>query len=217
MPEQTVTQEQAAPVTTTEQKPAEVVADAASQQEAEESTLLGQEEEKSKEGIAPPAKNVPEKYEFKAPEGMTIAPETIETFTPVFKELGLDQVQAQKLIDISGPYITKQVTAAVDAAGQANLKVFQDMVKEWGAESKKELGADYQKKLSVVSKVMDRSGVKGIRELMNETGVGNHPAMIKFMTWVGEQFGQDTLADSGKKISDDPNAVARRMFPTMEK
>jgi hypothetical protein len=190
------------------------VADAAAQ---EESTLLGQEEKKEEkqEGIAPPPKIVPEKYEFKAPEGTTLAPEAIESFTPIFKELGLDQAGAQKLIDSAAPYIQTQVKTAVEASQQESLKVFQDMVKEWGDQSKKELGADYQKKLAVVSKVIDKSGVKDLREMLNQTGVGNHPTMIKFMSWVGEQFSQDTLADSGKKISDDPSAVAKKMFPTM--
>jgi hypothetical protein len=188
------------------------VADATKETESsdEQSTLLGQGGEAKKEETA---KVVPEKYELKPPEGMNLDEKAVELFAPVFKEIGLSQDQAQKLVDTYGPYFQQQL----EAQRTESLKGFKDMVSEWGEQSKKELGADYAKKLSVVSKVIDKSGVKGIRELMNETGIGNNPTMIKFMLWVGEQFSQDTLADSQNKRTDSsPEALAKKMYPTMQ-
>ena len=43
---------------------------------------------------------VPEKYEFKLPEGVTLDEAAIALVTPAFKELGLSQEQAQKLVDL---------------------------------------------------------------------------------------------------------------------
>jgi len=199
-------------------KPADAVADAAkSVDEAEEvETALAAKEEAAKEekkdGIAPPAKIVPEKYEIKAPEGLTIDDKAMEKFTPVFKELGLSQVDAQKLVDAYAPYM-KEI---MEARQQENLKVFKDMVAEWGESAKKEQGADYSKKLSVAAKLTDKFGDPEFREMLNETGVGNHPAMIRFMIKVGNQFAQDSLADSGMKKSDDGlEAAAKKLFPTM--
>ena len=43
---------------------------------------------------------VPDKYEFKAPEGYEVDQKFLDDATPVLKELGLTQEQANKLFDI---------------------------------------------------------------------------------------------------------------------
>lgn len=207
-----------AATTPAEGKPADAVADAAKSVDdaAEEETALAakQEAEKAekKDGIAPPAKIVPDKYTLKAPEGMTIDDKALEQFSPVFKKVGLSQEDAQALADTFAPYMQQQI----EARAQENLKVFKDMVAEWGEKAKQEQGADYAKKLSVAAKLMDKFGDPEFREMLNETGVGNHPAMIRFMIKVGNQFAQDSLADSGMKKGDDSvEAAAKKLFPTM--
>jgi len=71
--------------------------------EGEGKTLLtGKEGEDGTKTEAKPA--VPEKYDFKAPaawseKGWELDTKLIETATPIFKELGLSQDQAQKLVD----------------------------------------------------------------------------------------------------------------------
>ena len=47
----------------------------------------------------PIAPTVPEKYDFKAPEGQSLDAALVERATPIFKELGLTQDAAQKLVD----------------------------------------------------------------------------------------------------------------------
>src|SRR6185437_10360924 len=41
----------------------------------------------------------PESYDFKAPEGKELNSKFLDRATPVFKELGLSQANAQKLVD----------------------------------------------------------------------------------------------------------------------
>jgi hypothetical protein len=206
-----------AATTQVEGKPADAVADAAKSVDAsdEQDTLLGSKEEEGKKEESTPApapKVVPEKYDIKAPEGMSLDAKAVDQFTPVFKELGLDQAQAQKLVDAYAPYMQQQV----EAMRQENLKVFKDMVNEWGEQTKKELGADYGKKLAPVSKLMDKFADPGYRELMNETGLGNNPLHIKFMLKISEQLSQDTLADSSMKKQDNSvEALAKKLYPTM--
>ena len=202
---------------------AAAVADAAKQtadsQAAEEETLLGKKDgEEGKEG-APPAeapKPVPEKYEVKVPEGMQLDQKLVDTLTPIFKEAKLSNEQVQKLTDAYAPYMK----AAVEAQQQEAIKGFKEVVEGWRDETVKELGPDFAKHLAPAAKLMDKFEVEtktsGLRELMNETGVGNHPVLNKFLIWVGKKFEQDSFPDSGKKGNDaDPNAVARKMFPTM--
>src|SRR5579863_3544340 len=54
----------------------------------------------AKDKTEPKPSAAPDKYtDFKAPDGYTLDPATIEAATPIFKELGLSQDAAQKLVD----------------------------------------------------------------------------------------------------------------------
>lgn len=164
--------------------------------DGDENTLLGETAAKSKEGEQGKSQSVvPEKYEFKAPEGMTLDQAGVDAFSPVFKEIGLSQEQAQKLVDAYTPYQKQQA----EAQRQAGIDYFKNIVKEWKAETIKELGAEHPKQVAIAAKAIDKANIPGLRELMEETGVGNHPAMVKFMIWAGKLVSQDNFPDSGHK------------------
>ena len=58
---------------------------------------------------------VPEKYEFKLPEGMTLDSAKMAIVEPLFKELGLSQESAQKLVDYQIQAQKDEVKRAEDA------------------------------------------------------------------------------------------------------
>ena len=161
--------------------------------ENDESTLLGKDEETTKEETT--KSTVPEKYEFKVPEGMELDVKLVDTFSPVFKELGLSNEQAQKLVDNYAPFIKAQA----EAQKQAALDSYKEMVGEWKTETTKELGADAQKIIALAGKAINKFGTPALRELLNETGVGNHIELVKFFANVGKSISEDTFPDSSKK------------------
>ena len=138
---------------------------------------------------------VPDKYEIKAPEGQTIDSKAIETMTPMFKELGLSQVQVQKLIDTYAPIVKAQSEANHNQA----MKDYDALTNGWKDEAVKELGADYSKKLAPASALLDKypQGAK-VRELLEESRIGNHPEMVKFMIWLGASIKSDSFPDQNK-------------------
>src|SRR5690348_11287255 len=75
---------------------------------------------------------VPDEYKFTAPEGAKLDDALIAEATPVFKELGLDQAAAQKLIDI----VNKRSGAQADLA----VKAVEEMRSGWQSEVKSEFG-----------------------------------------------------------------------------
>lgn len=140
-----------------------------------EKTLLNQDEKKADEKTeAKPG--APEKYEFKAPEGFTLDEKAVEDATKVFKELGLPQEGAQKLIDL---YVAK-----ANEAAQAPYDLWKETQEKWVGEIKAdpEIGGKLDQVRAATSKVIDSLGPKlagEFREAMEFTGAGNNPAFVK--------------------------------------
>jgi hypothetical protein len=173
-------------------------------------TLLGG---KPKEG-GEQTPQAPEKYEINLGEGKSLDTETLDLFTPIFKELGISNEGAQKLVEAYLPVVEKTETAIRTQIDNE----FKNLVEEWRQDSMKELGNDAEKKLALCAKAIDKLGGDEFRSFLNETGVGNHKMFIRVMTKVGEMIGEDPLDDKGNQggeIGED--ARLKRMYPSMQK
>lgn len=125
----------------------------------------------------------PEKYEFKAPEGREFDTEIINTFSDVAKELNLPQDAAQKMLDKVAPIIEQRQVQQIEAVR-----------KEWAQTSivDKEFGGEkLNENLSVAKKALDQFGTPQLRELLEKSGLGNHPEMIRLMYRAGKAISED--------------------------
>lgn len=130
-----------------------------------------------------PAEVVPEKYEFKAPEGTEYAPEVLESFSAAAKKTKLSQEQAQQLIEEMAPAL---VARQVD-----QVKAIHD---DWraAASSDAEFGGDkLAENLGVARKALETFGTPALRSLLDETGLGNHPEVIRVLFKVGKAISED--------------------------
>ena len=138
-------------------------------------------------------KVIPEAYELTPPEGMTLDADTLALATPVFKDLGLSNDQAQSLIPVAGEFAKK----IADGMNTQILAGITAQRKEWFDTSKADPeigGANWDKTLSTASMALDKLGAtKGspFRTLLDDSGLGNHPEMIRMMKRVGEAIGED--------------------------
>jgi len=155
----------------------------------EESTLLG---EKSDEEATP---DVPEKYELKMPEGMELENALVDILSPVMKEVGLTQEAAQKLADAYIPYVQQQT----EKAKQEALDGWSKQVDEWKNQTVQELGAGLKEAKVVASKFIDKFGSPKVREVLDDTGLGNHPELVKLFVKAGKAISEDTFVESDKK------------------
>lgn len=126
------------------------------------------------------AEGAPEKYEdFKLPEGVTLEGETLTAATSLFKDLGLSQEGAQKLVD----FHVKQITEAADGP----VKFWQEQQEAWRKEVTEDpnLGPRIGEIKTAFSKMLDGVGdpalATAFREAMDYTGAGNNPAFIRMM------------------------------------
>lgn len=169
-------------------------ADATTQQSAEgQTTEAGTTDSAaSTEGdkaAQPTTLGAPETYEFKAPEGGAFDDEVIGELSAVAKELDLSQGAAQTLVDRLAPKIAERTLAAQQEAMTA-------VRAEWTNSSKadKEFGGEaLNQNLSVAKKALDTFGTPELRTLLNETGLGNHPEIIRAFYRAGKQISEDTF------------------------
>jgi len=136
---------------------------------------------------------VPEKYEYKVPEGFTLDADTQTKIDAKFKDLGLSQDAAQSLVDM---YIEQTTEAA-----QAPYAAYKEMTDGWRAEA--ESHPDLRGKLGPgqevnvrIAKALDGIGdpklVSEFKNTMDLTGVGNHPAFIRLMDHFAKQLTEGT-------------------------
>lgn len=172
-------------------------------------------EEKTEEKPA-----VPEKYEFKAPEGLELDPKAIEAVTPIFKELGLTQEQAQKLVDFQ----LARDKAVMDAGQEAFNEVNNGWRKEVIAD--KELGNGKDGLAPAVSQAVANAinsmpNADAFRNVLDLTGVGNNPEFIRGMYAIAKNLGEGKHivgrgpAEPGQQKPGTARTAAQSIYPNL--
>ena len=148
----------------------------------------------------------PESYELKAPDGMELDQAAVTEFTAIAKDLKLSNEQAQKLTDIA--------VAMEQRRAEAHAKT----VKDWEAASKadKEFGGDaLGENLSVAKKAIDTFGSPELKGLLDATGLGNHPEVLRTFIKVGKAISEGKFVASGSRTATAPVSTAKALYPNM--
>jgi hypothetical protein len=198
--------------------PAEVAASPA------EGSILGGDAP-AKEGEPPavdPAPVVPEKYELSAPEGMTFDDDALAVADPVFRELGLTNDAAQKLMPVAGDFAQRVASAALERAQVDAETQFAAQKATWADEAKKDAeigGAKWDETVTLSARALDMLGYPAgspFRQFLTETGLGNHPEMIRAMRRIGERVSDDSFERGNGASNTPPKSVADRWYPKKE-
>lgn len=153
--------------------------------EAEQAAAEGAEGEEKPEGGEEDAQGAPEKYEWNLGEGVEVNEELAGEFEPLARELNLTNDQANKLASEMLPKVQKHM--ADNWAKQAD---------EWRqqAESDKDFGGPKLKEsMADARKVLDAYGSPELTEVLDQTGLGNHPALFRLLASVGRNMKEDQL------------------------
>lgn len=147
------------------------------------------EGEKPKDEKKP--EGAPETYEFKAAEGVELDTEALKDFEPVARELNLTNEQAQKLVDAY-----PKILAGVQ---QRQVEAWQKQTQDWAADVKadKEIGGDkLTASLSKAQQALETFGTPQLKEYLNETGLGNHPELVKAFVKIGKAMSEDNMVSA---------------------
>lgn len=141
-------------------------------------------EKPAAEAATKPATQAPEKYDIKAPEGTEYDPKVLEAFTSAAREADLTQDAAQKLIEKMAPALAARQNDQIQAIHN-----------EWieASTADKEIGGEkLRENLEVVSRAINTYGTPELRTLLNTTGLGSNPEVLRLLFRVGKTVSEDS-------------------------
>ena len=202
------TTEQSTEATTETEQQAESVQD---QQDSDESSAESETSESEK------PEGAPDKYEFNskvadAPDELD--PEVLTAFGEVAKDLDLSQDAAQKVLDKVAPVIQAKQAKAVDES-KANWATESQSDEEFGGEN---LGAN----LEIAKSSLKEFGTDALKSLLQESGLGNHPEIIRFMYRAGKAISEDSYVGNSEGAMSqgaDPkdfNSIANALYSNQQ-
>lgn len=153
----------------------------------------------------------PEKYDFAMPDGFELNQEVAGEFEAYARELNLPQDKAQAVVDMG----VKLMQA--HQASQAAL--VQQTQEQWRNEvvNDKEIGGQaLAENLSYAAKVLD-TFAPDLRGVLDETGLGDHPAFVKAFVKIGKAISEDRLVGGAQQTPGAISDPAAKLFPTMNR
>ncbi len=153
-----------------------------------------------------PQPKAPEQYaDFTLPDGYKLDGEIGDKFKSLAKDLDLTQEQAQKLIDLDASRITAQ-TQQLHATSAA-----------WADATKadKEIGGDnLNANLAVAQKALAAFGTPELKNLLQETGLGNNPEIIRAFYRAGKAISEDSHVPAGSGVAKGARDPAKALYGT---
>jgi len=142
-------------------------------------------EEPKPEDKKPDAAGAPEKYaDFKVPDGFKFDEKALIEATVAFKELGLTQEAAQKLVDT----YAKNTQQAIEAP----YKQWADLQKEWLGDIHDRFGSKAETVRTDISKAIDSalppSLARAFRGALDLTGAGTNPDVVEALSIMFKPF-----------------------------
>ena len=121
----------------------------------------------------------------------------LDFFKDAVHKIGLTQDQATNML---------QLYAAVDnEQSKASDRANADFAVESQIELKREWGVDYDSKIDMAQRAFAQFATPEFSKIMDETGIGNHPELLKAFSKVGEAMGDDKLVvGSGRAVGMSP-------------
>lgn len=166
----------------------------------------------------------PEAYaDFAVPEGYEIDPAVVAEAAPLFKEMGLTQAQAQKLVDVYSKHSAATSEGLSEMVRQQN--------EAWQSEAKAH--PDLRGKLdpggpvlTTISRALDSLGDAKLssefKAAMDFTGAGNHPAFIRTFYALakrlteGAHVGGNGPSPLGQRApGSGPPSAAKALYPNL--
>lgn len=164
----------------------------------------------------------PEKYaDFKIPEGVTLAPETIAKASEVFKGLGLNQDQAQGLVDFHVNEMKKMLEAPMNAYSEMRTKWKNEVFADATLSANNELRPEVKANIAKVINSMGTQDARAFRDVLDQTGVGDNPSIVRFLNHVAQFVteGHPVVgkgpSPAGQRQSSAPTSAAQAMYPNL--
>lgn len=147
--------------------------------------------------------DAPDEYaDFKLPEGMPIDQDFMTQTKAAFKEAGLSQEKAQKLVDL-----VVERDRRVEEAQYAQADA-------WAKEFMK--NPDAKKELAYAAKAREFV-TPGLREMLKDPRIGNNPEILATFAKIGRMLAEDKMIDQSSRGGTSEKGAAEVLFGDMLK
>lgn len=158
------------------------------------------------EAEQPAAEQTPVQYDF---EGVTseageITEADISAVKALSEELKLTNEQARALLSKSGKSITDILRVKQDAN-----------INNWINEIKADPnlgGSNFKTTQANLARAMKRYGGSGAFEVLRDSGLGAHPAIVKMLNAIGKELGEETKFVNSKSQAPKPKNPLRSIY-----
>ena len=133
----------------------------------------------------------------------------MDKFTPLANELGLSQTGAQRLAD----FYANEILAPQSAA-------FVEQISTWFKEVEADAeigGAKFEQSTQNAQKAISVFGTPGLKSLMVQYGLGNHPEVVRFFSRVGGAISEDSAGGGTPNTAGDGQDFLTQMYGPAEK
>tara|TARA_R100000656_G_scaffold27903_2_gene24423 strand:+ start:285 stop:908 length:624 start_codon:yes stop_codon:yes gene_type:complete len=158
------------------------------------------EEEVTEEASAPEEYSV-----FDLPEDFSFNEETLSDYHTFAKENNLTQEQAQRGVDM------------VAKMKEAEMAQWVEQQKSWVDDAKSDAeygGEKFDENISIAVKARDSFGTPEFNEMLDSSGLGNHPEMIRFLNRVGKAISEDSVVVGGANTTEKTREAV--LYPSMQ-
>ena len=146
--------------------------------------------------------------DFTVPEGVALNRELLGEFTDLAKGMKIDQAQAQQIIDL-GVKLTQKLSADQAAAQEAQQAQWLE-----SAKTDKEFGGEkLDENLAIAARAVNAFVSPALKALFDQTGLGNHPDMIRAFVKAGKLISEDMLLPGGTKPAPGNKSAASTLYP----
>jgi hypothetical protein len=135
--------------------------------------------------------------DFDIPEGFTLNEAVKTEFDEVSRELNLSDAGRKRLVELQAKLYNDRAEAHATE------------VAEWGENIAKDKvlgGRDVEKKKGIARQAVAEFGDQELKELLENTGYGNHPSIVRFAYRAGLALGEGTV-EPGKDSSGEEDAA----------
>lgn len=145
--------------------------------------------------------------DFTVPEGVTFNTEALSEFKELARAKGLSQEDAQAFADLGVKIAKLQQDGYARQIEQAQT--------QWAETSRtdKEIGGDkFDENRALAKRALDTFGSEELTTMLAESGLGNHPEVLRAFVRVGRAISEDRLVPGATRPTGDR---LKAMYPTM--
>lgn len=183
----------------------------------EKVTLAGEAVKNSPEGDTSEGREADGKAdadwsELNVPDGVNVDDEALSEIVSFAKSNGLSKEAAEELVKFHAERVRQGAEQAIAHFEARSL--------EWAEAARKdpELSKDFDAVKGRISRAVKQYGSDELVELLSDPllGVGNHPAVLKFIARVGASLEEDTVGGTtGASSGGGEDRALRALYPSM--